>query len=123
MLSISNIRIGLRAFLYLAVLVTFAYSQVGEGGGVEEPALEPPQAEESEEVADEELQKFAEVNQLMQGSSNKNIKDVLKEKELSVDKYQQIGEQLQKNKDLQERYIDIIKEGQESNDPEPAPED
>ncbi|MFW5960720.1 MAG: DUF4168 domain-containing protein [Chitinivibrionales bacterium] len=128
MLSISKMGIGLRTFLYLTVLVSFAYSQMGEGegGGVEEPAMDPPQAEaeeETEEVADEELKKFAEVNQLMQGSSEKNIEDVLEDKELSVDKYQQIGEQLQKDKDLQERYIGIIKEDQEDQGESNAPAD
>ncbi|MFW5960721.1 MAG: DUF4168 domain-containing protein [Chitinivibrionales bacterium] len=99
-----------------------------EGSGSDRAEAQEDKASAGGEssISDSELKKYAEVNQTMQESSPEEqeaIKDVLKDKDLSIKKYKEISGQLQRDKELQKRYMDMVKGDSESKDTGPASEE
>ncbi len=103
MMRIFNRGIGLRVCLSLFVLISLVYSQTEEGAegpkAPGQPGLNQQPAQEIEEVTDEELKKFAEVNREMQGGSQKmqlEMKEAIEEQGLKPNQYNQIAQKMEK---------------------------
>ncbi len=128
MVRILKSRVFLSILLNLFILLSVIQCQGQGEQGADRPGVQKNKSSAggNSNISDVELRKYADVNQKMQESSpkeQKSIKDVLKNKDLSIQKYKEISGQLQRDKELQKRYMDMVKEQTESKGTGPASEE
>ncbi len=74
----------------------------------------PSVSDENKEKAKKASDSMKDIQKKHQQEQQKEVQKILKKKGLSMSRYQQIGSQLQKDKDLQKRYMEMIQKQMKS---------